>query len=118
MTSHHLPDPELVDHADLAARHVAALSERDRQTKLAETATLHLQQARQELGRLRDVLDRQRRRRRPGLGLATVLLMALAAFGGGLGLGVWHRPDGSGTAGRLACAPWAEPPRGDGSGTR
>ena len=57
MSSHHLPDPALVDSADLAARHAAAVRERDRQTKLAETALLHLQQARRELCRLRDVLD-------------------------------------------------------------
>ena len=55
--SHHLPEPALVDYADLAACHVAALDERDRQAKLAETATLHLRQARHELCRLRDALD-------------------------------------------------------------
>jgi hypothetical protein len=116
--SHHPPDPELVDDADLAARHVAALGELERQTRLAETATRHLQQARHELCRLRDVLDRQRRRRRSGLGLATVLVVALVAFGRGLGLGAWYRPDGSDTAGRLACVPRAAPPRGGGSGAR
>jgi hypothetical protein len=102
VSSHHLPDPELVDYADLAARHAAASSERDRQAKLAETALLHLQQARSELCRLRDVLDHQRRRR-PGLGLAAVLVVALAAFGGGFGLGASRGSDGPGRAGELAC---------------
>ncbi len=99
MPSHHLPDPELVDYADLAARHVAALSERDRQTKIAETATLQLQQARHELGRLRDRLERQRRRR-PGLGTAATIVLVLAAFGGGFGLGVAQGRDGPATVGR------------------
>jgi hypothetical protein len=101
MSSHHLPDPEPIDYADLAARHAAAQSECERQARLAETALLHLQQARNEVGRLRDALDRQRRR--PGLGMAAVLAIALAALGGGFGLGVSH---GSGTlvgAGEPGC---------------
>jgi hypothetical protein len=102
VSSHHLPDPELVDYADLAARYAAAASERDRQAQLAETALRHLQQARSELCRLRDVLDHQRRRR-PGLGLAAVLVIALAAFGGGLGLGASRGSDSPSRAGELAC---------------
>jgi hypothetical protein len=60
--SHQLPDPAFLDDANLAACHVAMLEERDRQAKLAEVATLHLRQARRELCRLRDALDRERRR--------------------------------------------------------
>ena len=102
MSSHHLPGPELVDYADLAAQHAAAASERDRQAKLAETALLQLQQARSELCRLRDVLDRQRRHR-AGLGMAAVLAIAIAAFGGGFGLGASPGSDGPAGAGELAC---------------
>jgi hypothetical protein len=101
VSSHHLPDPKLVDYADLAARHAAAVDERDRQAKLAETALLHLQQARRELCRLRDVLDHQRRR--SGLGLAAVLVVALAALAGGFGLGVSRGTDSPAGAGELAC---------------
>ena len=102
VSSHHLPDPELVDYADLAARYAAAASERDRQAKLAETALLHLQQDRSELCRLQDVLDHQRGHR-PGLGMVAVLAIALAAFGGGFGLGASQGSDNPGRAGELAC---------------
>jgi hypothetical protein len=59
VSSHHLPDPELVDYADLAARHAAAASEGDArgQARRDQTALLQLQQARRELCWLRDVLD-------------------------------------------------------------
>ena len=102
MSSHHLPDPELVDYADLAAQYAAALSERDRQAKLAETALLQLQQARSELCRLRDVLDHQRRRR-AGLGMAAVLVIAILAFSGGFGLGASRGSDSPAGASELAC---------------
>jgi hypothetical protein len=102
VSSHHLPDPELVDYADLAARHAAAASEGDArgQARRDQTALLQLQQARRELCWLRDVLDHQRRHR-PGLGMAAVL--AIAAFGGGFGLSASRGPDSPAGAGELAC---------------
>jgi hypothetical protein len=109
VSSHHLPDPELVDDADLAAQHLEALRERDRQAKIAEIALLHLQQTRKEVCRLGDVLEHQRRRR-PGLGMAAVLVLALAAFGGGFELGMSHSSDGPAAAGELACVTRLEPP--------
>jgi hypothetical protein len=108
MNSHHLPDPELVDYADLAARYVTAREERDRQAKLAELALRQLAQARNELGRLRDALD-HRRRRRSGLSMAAGLVLALAAFAGGFGLGVAGGSGDPAAVGRLACGPPSVP---------
>jgi hypothetical protein len=107
MSSHHLPDPELVDYADLAARYATARDERDRQAKIAELARLQLQQARNELGRLRDALDH--RRHRPGLSLAAALGLALAALAGGFGIGVSGGAGDPAAVGQLACVPRSEP---------
>ncbi len=108
MSSHHLPDPELVDYADLAARYATALDERDRQAKIAEIALRQLQQARNELCRLRDALDHQRRHR-SGLSLAAALGLALAALAGGFGIGVSGGAGDPAAVGQLACGPQSEP---------
>jgi hypothetical protein len=105
-SSAYLPDPVLLDYADLEARHADALKELARQTHLAETAGEHLRQARAELCRLGDQLDRARRRRPHGPGLGTVLVM-LALFGAGLGLGMARVPSGLAALGSTACL--AEP---------
>jgi hypothetical protein len=108
MSSHHLPDPELVDYADLAARYATALEERDRQAKTAEIALLQLKQAWNELCRLRDALD-HRRRHRSGLSTAAALGLALAALAGGFGIGVSGGAGDPAAVGQLACGPQSEP---------
>ena len=107
MSSHHLPDPELVDYADLAARYATARDERDRQAKIAEIALLQLQQARKELCRLRDALDH--RRHRSGLSMAAALGLALAALAGGFGIGVSRGSGDPAAVSQLAWVSRSEP---------
>jgi hypothetical protein len=103
-SSAYLPDPELLDYAELEARPADALKELARQTTLAETMGQHLQQARAELCRLGDQLDRARRRRPHGPGLVAALLM-LGLFGAGLGLGMASAPGGLTAHGAPAACP-------------